>query len=58
MDEGARSGKAGALGRAALRLCSLVAQGPRIAEERVPARGEKELTREEEESELIYFRYT
>ena len=35
LDEGTGVGEAGAAGRAALRLCNLVAQSPRDAEERI-----------------------
>ena len=57
MDEGAGASEAGAPGRAALRLCNLVAQSACSAEGGLQAGVEKELTgKEEEPSELIYFK--
>src|SRR5208283_2014228 len=41
MDEGAGASEACASGRAAVRLCNLVAQGPRTAEGGLPSRGGK-----------------
>jgi hypothetical protein len=57
MDKGAGASEARAPGRAALRLCNLVAQSSKAAEGGLQEEVEKELTgREEEPSELIYFK--
>ena len=57
MDEGLRTGEGRAERRSEVRLCNLVAQGPRDAHGRIQEEVEKELTgKEKEPSEIVYFK--